>query len=249
MAARDRVSYRAIAAALRERISGGDLGAGGRLPSTRELAATYRVATTTAQRALESLRADGLVVSRPGAGYFVRTWQEITRATPERLAPDWWGSGHTIQTADLGERPLEVATDVTVNVPAPASIAEALGVPVSTPVVERSRRFIVDGRPVSLSRSYIPADIADGTAIANIDSGPGGTFARLAEQGHKPVEGVEIVRGRMPDPADAEALQLSRGTPVQLIERRVYDETGRCVEVNFMTLDATAYALSYRFSL
>lgn len=34
---------------------------------------------------------------------------------------------------------------------------------------------------VLLAVSYIPADIADGTRIAELDTGPGGIYARLAK--------------------------------------------------------------------
>ena len=46
--------------------------AGGRLPSTREIARRWRVSPVTVQRAIARLVAEGLVETRPGAGNFVR---------------------------------------------------------------------------------------------------------------------------------------------------------------------------------
>ncbi|MFI6701463.1 PLP-dependent aminotransferase family protein [Streptomyces sp. NPDC050509] len=63
---------------------------GGKLPSSRELIERYRVSPVTVSRALARLTAEGLVVTRPGAGAFraperpapARTgdtsWQEVT---------------------------------------------------------------------------------------------------------------------------------------------------------------------------
>jgi GntR family transcriptional regulator len=51
----------------------------------------------------------------------------------------------------------------------------------------------------------------------------------------------------MPDPAQVERLRLPDGTPVVEITRYTFQDDGRCVEVNRMTLDATAYVLDYSF--
>ncbi|MFE6855933.1 GntR family transcriptional regulator, partial [Streptomyces sp. NPDC057674] len=53
---------------------------GGKLPSSRALVERYRVSPVTVTRALAQLAAEGLVVTRPGAGAF--------RAEPRTAAPD-----------------------------------------------------------------------------------------------------------------------------------------------------------------
>ncbi|MEC3976236.1 GntR family transcriptional regulator [Amycolatopsis sp. H20-H5] len=67
-----RPSYLRVADALRKAIQGGDLAAGDQLPTHRALADQYDVAVETAKRALGLLRNDGLIVTRPGKGSFVR---------------------------------------------------------------------------------------------------------------------------------------------------------------------------------
>src|SRR4051794_27568025 len=64
--------HRQLAARLRERISAGEWAAGDRLPSFAELAATYGVAKQTIQRTIDQLRVDGLLITRPGSGTYVR---------------------------------------------------------------------------------------------------------------------------------------------------------------------------------
>ncbi|MFC7405762.1 GntR family transcriptional regulator [Georgenia alba] len=61
-----------IAASLREQIANGDLRAGDRVPSTRQLVRDWGVAMATASRALAILRDEGLVSARTGSGTVVR---------------------------------------------------------------------------------------------------------------------------------------------------------------------------------
>ena len=62
--------WRQIHAELRAQIESGRLGPGDRLPSITDLSETYDVALTTARKALDALKAEGLVVTSP-MGTFV----------------------------------------------------------------------------------------------------------------------------------------------------------------------------------
>ena len=57
--------------AIREHIRSGQLPAGARLPSERQVAAALGVARTTVTHAFDALRGEGLLVSRTGVGTFV----------------------------------------------------------------------------------------------------------------------------------------------------------------------------------
>jgi DNA-binding GntR family transcriptional regulator len=63
--------YRVIAAALRERIETGEFQPGDALPSINRLSQEYGVAKTTAQKALQVLKDEGLAVGRQGWGTLV----------------------------------------------------------------------------------------------------------------------------------------------------------------------------------
>jgi GntR family transcriptional regulator len=58
-----------LATILRERIRSGDLA--GRIPSILTLAQEYEVGHNTAYRALSALKAEGLIVSARGRGFYV----------------------------------------------------------------------------------------------------------------------------------------------------------------------------------
>jgi DNA-binding transcriptional regulator YhcF (GntR family) len=64
--------YHRITADLRGRITSGELPAGARVPSTRQIVQQYGVAMATASKVLSVLRQEGLVQVRPGVGTIVR---------------------------------------------------------------------------------------------------------------------------------------------------------------------------------
>lgn len=66
------LGYRQIADELRGRIASGDLAAGERMPSEKDLAQRYGVAALTARRAMQELRWEGLIVGRRGFNAKVR---------------------------------------------------------------------------------------------------------------------------------------------------------------------------------
>ena len=64
-------TYRRIADELAARIAAGELRAGDRIPSTRQIARDHGVAMATATKVLAALQQEGLVTSRPGVGTVV----------------------------------------------------------------------------------------------------------------------------------------------------------------------------------
>ncbi|MFF0715567.1 GntR family transcriptional regulator [Streptomyces bauhiniae] len=242
-----RPKYQRIADSLREAIQSGEYGPGDRLPGENDLMDRHGVARMTARQALGVLQSEGLAEPRKGAGVFVRSFRPLRRQGIKRLAQEQWGSGRSIWSADTDGRDL-VVDQVTVSEErAPVLYAEALGIGATETACVRRRRFVLDGKPVLLATSYLPSSIVGGSAITREDTGPGGTYARLAELGYKPVHFREEIRSRMPSKAEAEQLSMSTGTPVILICRTAFAEDGRPVEINEMTLDAASYILEYAF--
>ena len=67
----DTPPYRLVAEELRRQIRSGRLKPGERVPSSRDLEASYEIANMTARSALRILRDEGLIYSMPGRGNFV----------------------------------------------------------------------------------------------------------------------------------------------------------------------------------
>lgn len=234
-----------IADWLREEIGNGTYPPGAAVPSENELVTRWGVAKATAQAALSVLKAEGLLESRQGAATRVRTYRPILRQAGRRLSADTWGSGQSIWSVDQDGRQLVVDQVSVAEEPAHERIALGLDVPPGTPVCTRRRRYVLDGRAVMLSTSYLPAALVTGTAVTQADSGPGGTYARLAEIGHAPVHFVELVRARTPLQEERKGLDLPQGSPVIEITRTALTSQQRPIEVNVMVCDANAYVLRY----
>lgn len=248
----DKHSAWTFAAEIRDRIKTGIYPAGYRLPPIRRLAEDEGVGRGIVETALGRLRAEGLLEARRGSGTFVRAGR-ILRVSPSRLSAEQWGQGKSIQSHDAPDPPQ--AVDVRVGDVLPSlDVAYALGVEPGVVVLSRYRRFVKDGRSVQLATSYLPTELTRGTRIEHTDTGPGGTYQRLAEQGWKPTRFTEQIIGRAPTPGeisgvdDLDGLGLRReGAMVFEITRHAF-AGDRCVEVTRMVLDAGAYELIYNFS-
>ncbi|MEU6536397.1 GntR family transcriptional regulator [Streptomyces sp. NPDC047000] len=242
-----RPKYQRIADSLREAIQSGTYGPGDRLPGENDLIAEHGVARMTARQALSVLKDEGLAESRKGAGVFVRSFRPLRRRGIQRLSQEQWGNGRSIWSADIENRTLVVDQVTVSEETAPEHVGRVLELGDGDTVCVRRRRFVLDKKPVLLATSYLPTSVVAGSAITQEDTGPGGTYARLADLGYKPVHFREEIRSRMPTREDAAQLSISAGTPVILICRTAFADDGRPVEINEMTLDAASYILEYDF--
>jgi GntR family transcriptional regulator len=244
----NRSKYEQLADTLRAAISGGVFAPGAQLPSERALSSEYNVSPQTVRQALSLLKEEGLVEARATAGIFVREpFAPIRRHGIQRLARDRWGSGASIWSTDESRSLVVDQLVVEEDIEAPENIAAALGLQAGETACLRSRRFVVADRPVLLSRSYLPQVLVAGSQITRPDTGPGGTYARLAELGATPIHFREELRVRPPVREEAERLSLAIGTPVIQLVRTAWAESKRPVEVNEMVLDSQAYVLDYEF--
>jgi GntR family transcriptional regulator len=89
---------------------------------------------------------------------------------------------------------------------------------------------------------------ADGTKIEQADTGPGGIYARLEENGHVLAHFTEEVGARMPTPEERRILEIGPGVPVLTVLRTAYDTNDVAVEVCDTVKVAPAYLLEYEFS-
>ncbi|MEB3070161.1 GntR family transcriptional regulator [[Mycobacterium] vasticus] len=246
----DKPPYRQIAGMLREAINSGQLTAGERVPSEAALSEHFGVARMTVRQAVQELRSEGLVVSEHGRGVFVRPAPPIRRLASDRFARRHRAEGKaafTVEAEKSGYTPQVDNIAVTRETPNSA-VAERLRLSEGDEVVVRSRRYLADGRPVETAVSYIPAAFARDTKIEQVDTGPGGIYARLEEAGHTLARFTEEVGARMPTPEERRVLQLAAGVPVLTVVRTAFDTDDVAVEVCDTVKAAPAYLLEYGFS-
>lgn len=240
-----KIGYKEIADELRARIERGQYRPGDPIPSESEVMTEFTAGRETVTKALRLLRDQGLTVGGQGKPATVRDFKPIRRYANERLSRDVWGGGTSMWAVDVRNAKPKVAGLEVDTFEASARVAESLGLRRGESVVRRRRHYLLDGRPVLMSDSYIPLDLAEGTPIMDRDTGEGGIYNRLKDAGHGPVRFKEEVRVRMPNARELAVMGLAPGTPVACVVRTAFEAGGRAVEVNEMTLDGGSYILDY----
>jgi GntR family transcriptional regulator len=243
----DRPPFRQIADQLRAAIERGELRAGDRLPSEAVLIRHYSVARMTVRQAIQELRTEGRVVAEHGRGVFVRQPAPVRRLASDRFLRRHREAGQAAFLAEAdksGVRPQVDQIEVTKSAP-PGEVRERLRLADGEQVVVRSRRYLADERPVETAISYLPLRVAEGTAITEVNTGPGGIYARLEEAGHELGHFTEEVTARMPTADERRRLELADGVPVLVVVRTAYDTAGQPLEVCDTVKAAPAYVLEY----
>jgi GntR family transcriptional regulator len=214
------------------------------------MAADYQAAEGVVRQATETLVREGLLVSRPGAGMFVR-------ARPQRrsLVRSWFrerqaGSPFSQQMAEQGRHGTWEYTSDTMQ--APPEVRERLGLDAadSDPhdVMRTSYVFSSDDEgPWMLSTSWEPLALTKGTSIAFPE---GGEFAGLGVTHRMAAIGVivdawnEEVWARSASPEEAKRLSVGVGAVVMVVERS-YFAGERVVEVADIIVPAESTKLIY----
>lgn len=238
-------AYQRIADELRARIVSGDLPAGSRLPSRRELMETYGVSDTVAIEAVRILVAEGLAEARSGSGTYVRTRPQLRRLTRSwyREARDGspFRADMAAQQRSGGWRSSSETTE------APPVIAERLAVEPGAPVMRTGYMFTADDEPVMLSTSWEPLELTGGTAIVLPEDGPyagRGVVERMQAIGISVAVATEIVTARPASGAEAAELGIAAGSIVMVIAR-TYTTDERPVETADIVVPIDRYELAY----
>jgi len=151
--------YHQIAHSLRERITEGRPAAGQRLDNQRSLAREFGVTLMTLRQALEVLERDGLIIRRHGLGTFVSSpIVDYDILHLRTFAGDLSAKGERVATRFLGSR-FAVAD---------RWVSRELGLGRRARVFALERLRLVDGHPMSLQLSYLPAAIGEEVAKADL---------------------------------------------------------------------------------
>lgn len=206
------------------------------LPSELELMAAYGVSRSVMREVLELLRAEGLVQRLQGAGTFV--------VAPDRTALTL-GKMDGLLSSVAGSTSRVSWELITLDaLPAPVVVASRLDLVEGQTVYYIERRTWLDGEPVALRSSWIPADIGDGLL-----AGPGHARRSVYELvedalGHDVVVADVRIEATLADAATAPLLNVRIHDPLILLERLVRDCHERPVEYGFSRLRGDRIALT-----
>lgn len=244
-----RSQYRQLADLLRSAIESGEYAAGASLPSESDLAAQFSVSRPTVNNALKILRAEGLIRVERGRGTIVREIPEIHRDAVARYSQEARERAGAHGAFDSEIRALGMTprseTEVERITPQP-EVTRALGLAdEESNVIVRRRRMFANDVPVQLADSYIPADIAEGTQLAEVDSGPGGIISRFADLGYTQVRITERVRSRRATDDEQAFLRLEDDQPVLEVWHTGWTADNRAVEIAVHVMPAYLWTLDY----
>ena len=179
------------------------------------------------------------MIGRPGRGVFVRerppfqhrldaSRRFITQARGQQLSAE--------------ARLLDVRF-----APPPVDIARRLDLPEGTQVLVRRYLLLVDGDPAQLADSYFPAELAQGSIIADPENiTPGRIDTDLKERlGLEPASFLDELTVRMPTAEETRVLRLPPGTPVASLLRTYRDPTGKPFEAAQFVLADDKHVLIY----
>jgi GntR family transcriptional regulator len=229
-----RLKHERVAAVLAREIRSGVVRRGARLPGEVELARRFSVSRNTVRAALAVLAADELITTRTGIGSFVLF---DGRPLDGRLG---WTHALSSQGIETRMRTLRI------ELVGDAAPAESVGLdPAEVVVIERVRQ-LVDGTPISLERSRIPAigslrDLPD----RGLDNGSISTT--LNQAGLYLDHCEQRLRGRPLTSAEAELLDRPEGTWFLHTTRTSWTATNQFAEHADELLDPNHYELSLSY--
>jgi GntR family histidine utilization transcriptional repressor len=214
-----------------ERIAGGTLRAGERVPSENELTRTLTVSRMTANRALRELAADGVLVRVAGVGTFVA--EQRVHAHPlevRNIADEIRARGHQHR----------VRVHALEQVGASRELAERCGVKPGAPLDYSLLSHFEDGVPLQVEERYVNPQVAPGYLRNDFSRiTPHEFLIRVA-----PLQRAEhIVRALVPERRIRRLLKLEAGEACLLIMRRTFSH-GRIASVADLYHPGSRYELA-----
>jgi GntR family histidine utilization transcriptional repressor len=226
--------YRMVKDHILERIEDGRLAKGARAPSEAEIVELLGVSRMTANRALNELASEGLLIRIAGSGTFVAD----RRARGELLALK-------DIAVELAERGHKHAVDVLVHEPVRASreMADLFETKAGARLVHAKLVHRRDGDPVLLEDRYVSAAVAPG--YADIDLATTTSFEYLTRTAV--LQKVEhVIRALAATAETARLLTLKAGAPCLVVRRRTWSK-GRVASVATLAYAGDRYEISGEF--
>jgi len=198
----------------------GELKTGDMLPSEREYADQYEISRMTVRQAISKLVNDGYVYRKKGTGTFV---------AEEKIEQPL--QGLTSFTEDMKTRGMVPSNRLIYFrvVPAPSYIATSLNIDEGAPVFEIQRSRLADGIPMALETNYLSEKLIPGLTEEIAQSSLYDYIENTLN--NKIGEATQIIESSIVTEKEMELLEVKKGSPVLIIERKTSLLDGRPLEV------------------
>lgn len=231
--------YQQLETLLRARIDSGEWAPSQRIPSENELNRIYGLSRMTVRGVLNKLTSEGVLTRAPGKGTYVAPADKISAVSPAyrgiREQLEVRGYAITTKLISLTEQV------------APEPVREGLGLADGEEVVAITRLRLVDGEPLSVHRSFVPARLAPGLGDLDV---VGEQLCVVLEDTfglamHDVAENLEAVAAGS---TDAEHLHLGKGQPVLQLTDVISDAGGLAFEYSTIVFRGDRMRLRFDYS-
>lgn len=222
----------------------GRLAVGDPVPSARQIAAEWGVALATAAKALTTLRVEGLVVSRSGAGTTVAAGRGMRPSARDhsislRRTGRIYPPGHYARIQSSG---LASASD---------EVAAALGLEPGSQAIRRHRiTYDAQDAPLSASTSWFDASLAETCPLLlSTDRLRQGTLGYIEERtGRVATSGQDQISAGAADAGTAADLSIDKGSPV-LVGRNCWIDSGGAVIEYGESISQAGTWINYEYAI
>lgn len=206
------LAYQQIAIRIREQVLPAALPGSGSLPTEAQLCETFGVSRSTVRRALEELRAEGLVVSRQGSG-----WSAVPALPPTQV-------GVTVQAGHADDEATSALIHRGIHVPTDSVVAD-LGMAAPDPVLLIERVSIVDGVVVHRSETWFAPQVSASVDPEAAESTPPAQLLRDA--GHRIGAIEQFATATISNRRDEALIGVPAGSAILQVTRIVRNEDGQ----------------------
>jgi GntR family transcriptional regulator len=201
-------------------IENGTLKPGSRLPPERELCLQLGISRVTLRKALNKLVENGVLTPSHGRGWYV--------ADRDAPAPNKeWPNNLESFSETAARIGLTASSRVLRAEVAPASLdeAEPLLIAAGTPVFHLERVRLLNGVPIAIDVTRIPASLAPG--LVDADFTTESLFDFLSAANLRPLRADATIEAREADAEAAALLEIEPGKPVLVMKQLALDAAER----------------------
>jgi GntR family transcriptional regulator len=226
--------YSQIAEAIEQAIHDGSYSPGSKIPSEKELGATYGVSRVTVRLAMKHLVGKSLIVRRKGMGTFVR--KRLITQTLDEL----WGFYPSLLHKGLKPRIRILEYRI---VPPEPEVKEGLQLAPGEKVLQMIREYFLEKNVWAVIVMNIPSALAE--RWTEKEAGAKNSFRLLEEHAGVRIGNATVkIRASRASRRIGERLQIPAGNPVLELRRLTFSAAGKPVEYALLFFPGDFYELT-----
>ncbi len=199
-----------------------DLEPGDVLPTEQEFIKKLNVSRSTLRHALNNLQSNGLISKQQGRGTFVTEpyyEENLTRLT-----------SFTEDSRNKGQTPTSIVITNQLIVPSD-QIAKDLHIGQGDRVFCLERIRMIDGIPIQISLSYLPAKRLNNIDLTSVDFTSMSLYQLLESSNIIISSALETIEATISTPRDQALLDLPPNSPILVNRRKVFNEHNELIEI------------------